>query len=186
MADLYRINVQLKYPYPPNPSGYYYGSAVHYALVDNLTELDVAIDTIFQAEERAHNNSVDFDWQNIINLTAGTVYRNASITWPPFAWQSGDPVGLINTVYVGFLAGDIQVGYKRVRPPLRAMDMEGDRLTDTAIAFYEANYAGILLSSGFACNYQGVIFDGYRVWPKVSGWQLRHGTKRREVRRYHS
>lgn len=186
MADLYRINVQLKYPYSLNPTGYYYCSAVHYALVDNLTQLDIAIDTVFQAEERAHNNAVDFDWQNIINLSTNTVFRNASITWPPFSWQSGDFAGLLNTVHVSFLAGGRKVSYKRVRAPLRAMDLEGDRLTPTARAFYESNYAGVLLSSGYACNGQGVLLENYEVRSEVSGWQLRHGTKRREVRRYHS
>jgi len=184
--ELYRVNVQLKWPYPENPSGYYYASAVHYAKVPDLTALDIAIDTIFEAEWRAHNNSVSFDWQNIVNLTTGVTYRNTYITWPPFTWQPGDPAGLLNTVYIGFTASGAQAGYKRVRPPLRASDMVGDRLTDAAIAYYSSSYAEILLSSGYACNYQGTVFDGYRVWPKVSGWQLRHGTKRREVRRYHS
>jgi len=184
--SLYRFNLQLKHPYPDNPSGFYYWSEVHYAQIADFTAYDLQLNNIFEAARRGHNEHTLLDWCNVVDLDTNTTIRNASITWPDPPWNPGWPAGLLNTVYISFLAAGVTVGYKRLRVPLRAIDMEGDKLTDVAREFFEDNYAGILIANGTACNYAGVLFDGYRVWPRVSGWQLRHGTKLREVRRYHS
>jgi len=181
---IYRFDVQMKYPCPQNPSGYYYCAATHYAHVTDFITYDLALDTIFDAEWRGHHEDVIPDWCRVTDLDTNTIVRDASWIWSGITRLSGEYPGLCNTVYISFLAGGVEVGYKRVRTPLRCEDIDGEYLTADAVHWFESNYGGMLLTTGLACNVHGTVFDGFRVSPKVSGWQLRHGTKRRALRRY--
>lgn len=96
-----------------------------------------------------------------------------------------------NTVYAALLSGDRQVGYKRIRSPLRLAspgyldqpDFVDGKLRDEIYDYYQDTLQGLITTYGCMCTADGVAIDGVRVRREVSGWQLRHGTKRRNKRR---
>jgi hypothetical protein len=94
---------------------------------------------------------------------------------------SGPYLTINDTVYMALLNGDTQVGYKRIRSPLRPGDIVDGLLEDSVYAYYQDTMQGLYSTDyPLMTNYAGVPVDGVRVRREVAGWQWRHGTKRRE------
>lgn len=153
----------------------------------------------------------EYAWgqEGAIRLTAEALNVNTILwyqlwrTWPAgvvveatnFAWDhpvlSGPFGPLYNTVYVALLNGEQQVGFKRIRSPLRLAseggldesDFVDGKLRDEIYDYYQDTLQGLVTTYGCFVNGSGVPIDGVRVRREVSGWQLRHGTKRRDKRR---
>jgi len=88
------------------------------------------------------------------------------------------PYSLINVVRLELLSQGRVVGYKRLRSPLMAADIEGTDLTDTVKSYFETNarFYGALAG---VCSSTGQIVDDYRARKSIAMWQLRRGTIRR-------
>jgi len=153
----------------------------------------------------------EYEWgkEGAIRLTAEVLNVNCPLWYQLWReWPSGDvveatnyswyhptlsgPYGpLFNTVYVALLNGDTQVGYKRVRSPLRLAepgylpesDFIDGVLRGEIYDYYQETLSGLLSDYGCFVNGAGVPITGCRVRREVSCWQLRHGTKRLSKRR---
>lgn len=153
----------------------------------------------------------EYAWgkEGAIRLTAEVLNVNTILwyqlwrVWPAdvvveatnIAWDhptlSGPYGPLWNTVYVALLNGQDQVGYKRVRSPLRLAepgylaesDFVDGVLRDEIYDYYQETLQGLISTYGCFTNSSGVPITGVRVRREVSGWQLRHGTKRLSKRR---
>lgn len=186
----YRGDVQYAIPTDDTSTGFYWQTQVWY----------------FEAA-----SSGDYAWgqEGALRLTAEVLNVNCPLwyqlwrEWPAgtvveatnFAWDhpvlSGPFGPLYNTVYVALLNGDQQVGFKRVRSPLRLAepgfldqpDFVDGLLRDEIYDYYQGTLQGLVTTYGCFVNGAGVPIDGVRVRREVSGWQLRHGTKRRDKRR---
>lgn len=187
---LYRGDVQYAIGTDLAEEGFYWGSQIWY----------------FNAETMG-----DYAWgqEGAIRLTAEVLNVNNLLwyqlwrEWPSgvvveatnFSWShpvlSGPYGPLWNTVYVALLNGDAQVGYKRVRSPLRLAepgylaesDFVDGVLRDEIYEYYQETLSTLISTYGCFTNCNGVAITGCRVRREVSGWQLRHGTKRRSKQR---
>jgi hypothetical protein len=186
----YRGDIQYAIPTDDTDTGFYWGTNIWY----------------FEA-----GSTGEYAWgqEGAVRLTAEVLNVNAILwyqlwrEWPSggvveatnFAWDhpvlSGPYGPLFNTVYVALLSGDQQVSYKRVRSPLRLAepgfldepDFVDGRLRDEIYDYYQDTMQGLITTYGCFVTAEGVSIDGVRVRREVSGWQWRHGTKRRNKRR---
>jgi hypothetical protein len=92
---------------------------------------------------------------------------------------------------VALLNGEQQVSYKRVRSPLRIVvpgfvdepDFVDGMLRDEIYDYYQDTMQGLITTYGCMRSATGEAIDGVRVRREISGWQLRHGSKRVSKRR---
>lgn len=182
----YRADVQYRIPWTESPLGNYYCTHVYYFNAADASELDLMKDACFRATANSLNVSSRLDRCLFREWPSGVVNQSSSASWPPNGLLTGVPGPLTNTVYLSLLHDGVQVGFKRLRSPLRPEDIEGDFLTDAAVTYYASSVGGVIVDAGGFTNAQGVSINGVKVNPRVCGWQLRHGTKRRLYRRLHA
>lgn len=175
---LYRQDIQYGVPLYEAPDGFYWCTQVYFwEASDAPTYADAKAGTSYLCGQGLNTNTL------LWNCTIREWPSNTLIEhFVPPHFASGlsgpfDPPTL--TVYVGLLNGTRQVGFKRVRSPVRHEDYTEDlSLTDWAFSYYTDTFQA-LADAGYYRNTNGVPIDGIRVHPKVVSWQLRRGTRRR-------
>jgi hypothetical protein len=90
-----------------------------------------------------------------------------------------DGGSLLNVIRLSGRAAGKEVSYKLWRFPLRLSDIEGERLSDQALDIVNDTLIPGL-NDALLCNKNGVAIDEWTCDHLVHGWQLRHGTKRRQ------
>jgi len=178
---VYQVDYQSRYPYAPNPDGFYYWTNTFYTVADN--DHDAALQL----------NGILTNMYAIACIT-GVETPYYAIKTPPgrqaplYIDNLGSLHGLlsapeggvlINAVRVYGLVGGRQKWWKRWRVPLRPSDIDG-RLIEASFHHYlEVNFAA-LAGYGVITTATGEVVEEIHVAPEVRKWQLRHGTKRSE------
>lgn len=187
---LYRGDVQYAIGAPWLDAGFYWCSQVWYFQAGTPGEYAWGQEGAIRltAEVLNVNNPLWFQlWRE---WPAGTVVEATNYAWP-HPDLSGPYGPLHNTVYVALLNGDRQVGFKRVRSPLRFAEpgylAESDAidglLRTPVYDYYQDTLQGLVTTYGCFTTRTGTPITGVRVRRKVSGWQLRHGTRRQGKQR---
>lgn len=188
--SLFRGDVQYAIPVDYLEAGFYWQTQVWYFQADDSAEYEAGKEACIRLTAEVLNVNVLLWYQLWREWPAATVVEATNLAWD-HPVLSGPFGPLENTVYVALLSEGRQVGYKRVRSPLRLAspgwldesDFVDGRLRDEIYDYYQDTLQGLVSSYGCICTAAGVAIDGVRVRREVSGWQLRHGTRRRDKQR---
>jgi hypothetical protein len=187
---LYRGDVQYAIGTDLAADGFYWGVHVWYFTASTMGEYAWGQEGAIRMTAETLNVNNILWYQLWREWPSGSVVEATN-----FAWEhpvlSGPYGPLWNTVYVALLNGEKQVGYKRVRSPLRLAepgylaepDFVDGLLRDEIYDYYQETLQGIISTYGCFTNGAGVPVTGVRVRREVSCWQMRHGTKRVSKRR---
>jgi len=186
MADIYRFDIQFRAPWPDGPQEFYYWTNIYHASIRDFTDFDLARDYVGSISANMSHYDTRLDRIRVVNLTDGSVVQNSNFSWPANTLLMGDTAGLCNTVFCRVLIAGRVVSYKRFRSPVRLVDMDGDRLTDSAFSYFDARAQAILTPEARFCTPEGDFYDQVETSPFIHGWQLRHGTRRARYRRLHA
>lgn len=187
---LYRGDVQYAIGTDLAEDGFYWCTQVWYFNATDSGEYAWAQEGAIRLTAEVLNVNCPLWYQLWREWPGGAVVEATNFAWP-HPVLSGPYGPLWNTVYVALLNGEKQVGYKRVRSPLRFAEpgylTESDAvdgvLRDEIYSYYQETLQGLVSTYGCFTNGAGVPVTGVRVRREVSGWQLRHGTKRVSKRR---
>lgn len=187
---LYRGDVQYAIPFDPAEEGFYWQTQIWYFEASDSSDYAMGQEASIRLTAEVLNVNVLLWYQLWRSWPDATVIEATNLTWP-HPVLSGPYGPLENTVYVALLHGETQVGFKRVRSPLRLAspgwldesDFVDGRLRDEIYDYYQSTMQGLITAYGCMRTADGVVIDGVRVRREVSGWQLRHGTKRLSKRR---
>jgi hypothetical protein len=179
---LYRQDIQYGIPLYEAPDGFYWCTQVWYFQASTPSEYTTARNGAARICTEGLNTNVLVWSCTVRDWPANTLIEHFVPSYDhPYLSGPFDPPTL--TVYVGLLHEGRQVGFKRVRSPVRHQDYNADlSLTPWALNYYQTTFQQIA-DYGCFCNCNGVIFDEVRVLPRVVSWQLRRGTRRRWERR---
>jgi hypothetical protein len=187
---LYRGDVQYAIGTDLAEDGFYWCTQVWYFNATDAGEYAWAQEGAIRLTAEVLNVNCPLWYQLWREWPGGAVVEATNFAWP-HPVLSGPYGPLWNTVYVALLNGEKQVGYKRVRSPLRFAEpgylTESDAvdgvLRDEIYSYYQETLQGLVSTYGCFTNGAGVPVTGVRVRREVSGWQLRHGTRRVSKRR---
>ena len=178
----YQAFVQYGIPAFETESGFYYCGMVWYFHADTDAEYAHAREGAIRITSEWLNVNV-LIWDLFISFwPSGAVVEHSHPTWdhPVLSGPYG-PLQL--TAYASLRSGGRQVGFKRIRSPLRLDDMTDDGLlTADALAYYQS-VADLVADYACFTNASGSPIENAIMSPRVHTWQLRHGTKRRNRRR---
>lgn len=186
MAVIYRCDVQMRIPWEGGPQEFYYWTNVYYGNLRDLDDFDFWRDACLDVTSRFSNHEVRLDRFLITDVADGSIVQNTASFYPANTALIGEYPALENTVYVKLMASGRQVGFKRYRSPVRLVDIDVDRLTPGALAYYESIAVILGPDANRFSTRDGVLIDDAVVSPLIHCWQLRHGTKRSRYRRLHS
>lgn len=186
----YRGDVQYAIGTDLAEDGFYWGVQVWYFNASTVGEYAWGKEGAVRLTAEVLNVNNPLWYQLWREWPSGVVVEATNIAWD-HPNLSGPYGPLWNTVYVALLNGTKQVGYKRVRSPLRiaepgyspVSDFIDGRLTDDMYDYYQDTLNTLITTYACFTNGQGVPVDGVRVRREVSDWQPRHGTKRLSKRR---
>jgi hypothetical protein len=187
---LYRGDVQYAIGTDLAEDGFYWCTQVWYFNATDSGEYAWAQEGAIRLTAEVLNVNCPLWYQLWREWPGGAVVEATNFAWP-HPVLSGPYGPLWNTVYVALLNGEKQVGYKRVRSPLRFAEpgylTESDAvdgvLRDEIYSYYQETLQSLVSTYGCFTNGAGVPVTGVRVRREVSGWQLRHGTRRVSKRR---
>lgn len=180
---LYQLDILKRVAYPPNPSGYYYWTSVYYYDSDDFSNL-LAMRTRALTVDRLHS----LDAVEYIRITSKQPPGRGNVVSAISAVGNvglitgwGTEYSLLNVGRLLLYYADGRSSYRFWRAPV-AMDwIEGGEFN----AFARARMASYINNQGpgaagrEARNQTGAICVGGLSPTRVSGWQMRHGTKRR-------
>lgn len=175
-----QVDLQWRYAYSGNPSGFYYWTSTYYLNPTNPTDFIAYMPAMHLA---ARSAALFETKENRVRITmpphGGTVIQDAS-TANQFG-ESGlsGPTVLENVARLSFWVGQSYVGYKLLRGAIPTSQVEDGQLSETARLWLVENTAPQLLAAGI-CTADGTPIERVEVSPKIHSWQLRHGTKRRQ------
>lgn len=179
---IYRADLQQSIATGLVATGRYYWTNVYYFVANNSTEFDLGRDQCSECQSRAFCDDVSSDRILITEVGSGSVVQHGIFHWVPLgAWGSSDSP-ITNCVLVWLYSGGVKVGYKRYRVPVPMSAMSGGLLTATFLSDYLVDGPGNALIGGQVSTINGAFIDAAVVDPRVSQWQIRHGTKRAERR----
>jgi hypothetical protein len=187
---LYRGDVQYAIGTDLAEDGFYWGVNVWYFTASSAGDYAWGQEGAIRLTAEVLNVNCPLWYQLWREWPAGTVVEATNFSW--YHPNLSGPYGpLWNTVYVALLNGERQVGYKRVRSPLRLAepgyspqsDFVDGVLRDEVYEYYQETLQDLISTYGCFTNGAGVPITGVRVRREVSCWQVRHGTKRRSKRR---
>ena len=179
---LYRVDMQQVIDTPLVATGRYYWTNVYYFEANTPTEFDLGRDQVSVVQSRAFCSDVASDRILITIAGTGTIVQHGNFHWVPFGFLPASDTPITNCVLVWLYSRGRKVGYKRYRVPVPASGMSGGLLTSDFIAHYYTNGPVNELLDGLICSRSGEVIDNAIVDPRVSMWQIRHGTKRAERR----
>lgn len=182
VVTIYRVDLQQKISTPLVATGVYYWTNVYYFSADNPTEFDHGRDQCAEAQSRAFCSDVSSDRILITIADTGTIVQHGNFHWVPFGFLPASDMPITNCVLVWLYANGRRVGYKRYRVPVPKAAQENGLLTQDFIDNYYTSGPVNVLPGDRICTRSGEIIDNAIVDPRVSMWQLRHGTKRSERR----
>lgn len=178
----YRADVQYGIEALETPdTGFYYCCMVWYFFADTDAEYEHAREGAIRITSEWLSTNV-LIWDLFIRLAStGVLVEHSHPAWD-HPVLSG-PYGPLELTVFASLRGDgRQVSYKRIRTPVRLEDMDAaGRLTAWAYGYYQS-VADLVAEYGCFTNYLGVPITDAVIKPEVVGWQLRHGTIRRNRR----
>lgn len=187
---LYRGDVQYAIGTPWTDSGFYWGVQCWYFEALSPGDYEWGKEGAIRLTAEVLNVNCPLWYQLWREWPSGTVVEATNVSWshPNLSGPYG-PVE--NTVYVALLNGENQVSYKRVRSPLRLAepgyldepDFVDGLLRDEIYDYYQDTMQGLITTYGCFTSGSGRPVDAVRVRRQVSGWQMRHGTKRLNKRR---
>lgn len=187
---LYRGDVQYAIPYSAADDGFYWQVQCWYFQAGTSGEYAWGKEGAIRLTAEVLNVNCPLWYQLWREWPSGTVVEATNYAWD-HPVLSGPYGPLFNTVYVALLNGERQVGYKRVRSPLRLVepgyltepDFIDGVLRDEVYDYYQDTISGLISTYGCFTNGAGVSITGCRVRREVACWQLRHGTRRMSKQR---
>lgn len=182
---LTRFTMQFKAPWEDGPQPSYYWTNSFMADPRTPDEYDETEHQVIIFASRFLNDTTRTDWFKVVEVGTGHVVRDHSFSTAAGTERPIVGVGLVNTVLCWLLVDGHVRSYKRIRPPLGAGDMVGDRLSDDTYTFYHDRCSATFTNPAYRfCANNGDLFDEVVVSPLVHGWQMRHGTRRAKKRYY--
>lgn len=178
--NLVQIDVIKRLPLEESTSGWYYWSSVYYA--DSLhwpNLLQVAL-AVVQLDQLLATEDVGFTNLRIKDPPGrGNVVLAQDFTFITHgAIASEDSWSFINVARWRLFDDLGRMSYRLNRMPLRPSDMDGDHLSASGMT-RQLTSRNTLLGQGWARNSHGALLTSGVVVPRLTMWQLRHGTKRR-------
>jgi len=181
---LHQIDVFKRVPYPANPSGWYYWSSTYYYERDDFTSLAAMWLRARNVDQLHTLDVVNYvkvvvkqppGRANIIATFPATFNYGAIVT----AGEEYSPItiGRLITSY-----DDGRSSYRMWRAPVLLDWLEDGFFTSPALSHMGSYINNMRTVSGYpaARNKTGAPCIGGVVPIRASGWQLRHGTERRE------
>lgn len=178
---LWQIDHSKRVPFPENPSGFYYWTSVMYLdPADFITEMEarrqaLLLEALICLENVQITNQVvksppgrgNVIFQRVLNSTFGDISN-----------PSGE-YSLINVARWHFFSDSGRKSWRLNRMPLRPGDWDGTELTDSGYLQQQGSM-GAYISREWCRNSYGELITSGDVVRRLTMWQLRHGTKRRQ------
>lgn len=178
---LWQVDCCKRVAFSDNPSGFYYWTSVYYLESSDFSNAFQARQAVINLDKILTTTDVE-----IVRLQVhappgrGNVIFNGAITFT--FGQLSNPGGLYSLINVArwHLFDDAgRRSYRLNRMPLRPSDIDGDHLSATGASQQLASLNTLLLA-GWCRNSYGELLTSGDVVQRLTMWQLRHGTKRRE------
>jgi len=179
---LVRMNALISLPWPDVAGGRYYWTHTAYMKQEDWASENAMLLNWTNRVKLGYTEDVLLYGHRIINPDDGTVIRTQTFTTPNQCNQ--DPVDDYNILLAGrwrFKAADGTGGYHLHRYPAGDSWVAGDDWTPFGLGRLQA-VAGSMYAPGKIYARSGSEVEGWEVSPTIVGWQLRHGTKRRNSR----
>lgn len=178
--DLVQIDIVKRLPFEENPSGWYYWTSVYYA--DRLhwaSYEQLALDVV-NLEKLLTTEDVDLTNLRIKNPPGrANVVLAQNFTVPQHGTIASEDAWSYIMVARWRLFDSLgRMSYRLNRMPLRPSDIDGQNLSASGLTRQNTS-KNTLLGQGWARNSHGALLTSGEVVPKLTMWQLRHGTKRR-------
>lgn len=175
-----KLQVQLRIPWPDNPSGYYYWvQGMHYNTADPPPGGEpfpywwsVFLNRITLMPVQRYGSRVE--------TSPGSGVWAAPTFTPPSngLFPSDGAFSLYACLLYRWLSGGSVVSSQLIRQPVLNAAMVGGKL-DEGYRLYCEGIAGEPITKGRFYTADGHLIDGCYVDGGLHSWQLRHGTKRR-------
>lgn len=171
------------FPYPSNPSGWYYWTSVLYVDSDDFDNQSQMILAVLGRERLCSRENIHY-WGYRIKQPPGrgNVVLTASFTGTGTGSLPAIADPQILCIARWTLADSFgHKTYRLVRYPIGTSEIEGDRLTPAGLLRQQTSINTFLATNIFRNKYGRVLETG-AASPRVHMWQLRHGTKRSRSR----
>lgn len=179
--DLWQIDMAKRVPYAYNPSGFYYWTSVYYADRDYWdSNVQMFLDFL-QLEKLLTTTDVE-----IVKLRAhnppgrgNIVYEQGVSPGNHGVITSEGEYSMIEVARWHLLSDSGRRTYRLNRMPLRPSDVDGMELSASGLIRQQTSM-NTLLAQEYCRNSYGELLTSGDVVRRLTQWQMRHGTKRRE------
>lgn len=175
---IYRADMQQKISTPLVSTGVYYWTNVYYFSATTPAEFDFAVDRCGEVQSRAFCLDVTSDRILVTNVATGAVIQHGTFHWVPLNILPDSDMPITNGVIVWLYSDGAKVGYKRYRVPVPKDGQDNGILSNSFVSYYNDDGPINFLKSGVFCTKGGSVIDNAVLDPRVSMWQIRHGSKR--------
>jgi hypothetical protein len=176
---LARVQFQLRYPYSPNTDGWYNWTISHTVDTPDPTDfpayvgdVEAVVRTTLHPDGEVNRVRVQAPPDSDPPLENAFAFNQHGFS--PYS----DGTILENVARVSFYVGSQLVGYRLLRTILTEGQIADGELSSSVRTYLTDYYVAGCLALGCVDRSGNVWTSGY-VHPKISTWQLRHGTKRR-------
>lgn len=178
---LWQVDMGKRVAFEPNPSGFYYWTSVYYLESSDFANPAQARLAVVNLEKILTTTDVDIVWQRVhappgrgnVIFDNPVSFTHGQIT------NSSELYSLINVARWHLWTDGGRKTYRLNRMPLRPSDIDGDELSMSGMAQQSASLNTFLLA-GWCRNSYGELLTSGNVVQRLTMWQLRHGTERRE------
>lgn len=177
---LYRMDYQLRVPWSPNPSGYYYWTNHYFFEASPGLDFEDARDEVVRWTIAAHNPAVQRNRFQIWDWPSGTLVQNTSSINSACEGPAATIVAINWTVLIWLLTDSGRYGYKRIRVPVGAEQVDGEQISADFIDYLTHSDANPWHGTTHQTLSDGTPVTGFRIDPLLRSWQWRHGTKRQQ------
>lgn len=178
--DLRVRQTQMRIPWPPNPSGWYYWTNSWYFDLDNPPSGNSSSNLLGIATLHLHTSAVQ-RYRFRIGVPPEPIAWASSLTGfsapGSIALETG--YSPFDTALLLHYSDGRRVGFTRLRCPVQAGDQVDGNLHEDFHGYLVSN-ANFHLLAAKICSRYGEPIDEIRVSKKVHGWQFRDGTERRQ------
>jgi len=178
---LWQADCSKRVPYDGNPDGFYYWTSVWY-----MDRADFGSDNAFlSAVQNAEGlSTLSIAFLRTVHVKSSPGRGNVIRVVDVLAGEGGiayDDSGysLLSIARVTWRSTTNRYSYRLHRQPLMSSQMDGLYLTGAGTSSVESQMNGVLAVAPIRNKY-GERITHFSVDPLLHGWQLRHGTKRRE------
>lgn len=175
-----RWDIQLRTAYAGNPGGFYYWTNSFYVDVPDPAHAGPAIAHLIEGYTIINFFVVQRNWHRLAVPPGNTPYIfDSSMANAHGNTLLTSPFTLENIARVHFYSGSDYVGYKLLRGTVAEDEIVDGYLTDVAVGRIETNLDFYWFQNDLR-THDGRVIDSLKCDPKAHGWNLRHGTKRRQ------